>query len=131
MIFIDTSALLAVLDEADREHSGAIGTLRRLQEGGEQLVTHNYVVVEAISLAQRRLGLAAVRDLVHEVLPQLEILWIDEAAHQAAVSALLASPSRSVSLVDRVSFHVMRERGLQRAFVFDADFEAEGFEALT
>jgi predicted nucleic acid-binding protein len=33
-----------------------------------------------------------------------------------------------VSFVDWVSFEVMRRRGLRRAFAFDPDFRAAGFE---
>jgi len=33
----------------------------------------------------------------------------------------------SVSLVDSVSFEVMRHEGIDQAFAFDADFEAQGF----
>ena len=46
------------------------------------------------------------------------------------VKALLAAGRRTVSLVDWVSFLVMRRHGVRRAFTFDQDFAVEGFEVL-
>lgn len=93
-------------------------------------MTHNYVVVEAAALVHKRLGAAAVRDLLESVLPPLTTLWIERDVHAAAVSAQLAAARRRVSLVDWVSFEVMRREGIERAFAFDRDFAAQGFETL-
>jgi predicted nucleic acid-binding protein len=54
-------------------------------------------------------------------------VWVDEAAHAAGVAALLAALPTRISLVDFVSFEVMRERGISRAFAFDDDFRKAGF----
>jgi len=124
-IFVDTSALLALLDEDDRFHRDAADTLRAIGPAAE-LLTHNYVHAEALALAQRKLGGAAVGRLVSELLPRLTTIWVDEALHAAALAALTAGTG-SISLVDRVSFEVMRREGIDQAFAFDADFEAQGF----
>ena len=94
-------------------------------------MTHSYVLVETFALVQRRLGLEAVRALHHDLIPVLDVIWVNGDLHQAAVEALIASGSRSVSLVDRVSFALMRRRGLRIAFAFDDDFTGEGFNPLT
>lgn len=90
-------------------------------------MTHNYVVLESVSVAQRRIGLDAARDLLERLLLLIEIEWVDPELHDAAVSALLASDRRDVSLVDRVSFELMRRRRIESAFAFDHDFERQGF----
>ena len=46
------------------------------------------------------------------------------------MDAWLGEPSRCPSLVDGVSFEVMRERGIERAFAFDRDFVHAGFAVL-
>jgi hypothetical protein len=125
-VFVDTSALLALLDEDDAHHREAAAALRHLLSSAE-LVTHNYVQVELLALARRRLGPGAVVTLTDDVLPALTTIWIDEALHRAALAAHRAG-SKAVSLVDHVSFEVMRREGIQQAFAFDADFEAQGFE---
>jgi predicted nucleic acid-binding protein len=103
--------------------------MRALIESEEALVTHSYVAVESIALVQRRLGRSAVRALLEDLLPEIETIWVDEALHAAGVAALLSSPS-AISLVDHVSFAVMRERGIQNALAFDSDFAKAGFTVL-
>lgn len=124
-VFVDTSALLALLDEDDRFHREAAETLRAIGPAAE-LVTHNYVQVEALALARRRLGAAAVSRLVSELLPRLATIWVDEALHGVAL-AVVSTGAGSISLVDSVSFEVMRREGIDQAFAFDRDFEAQGF----
>ncbi len=125
--FVDTSAFYAYLDAADLNHRPARSIMRSLLDDGEDLVTHNYVVVETCALVQRRLGGDAVRSFVDALLPVTRITWIDEDAHRRATAALLGSLPGSISLVDWASFTIMRDRGILRAFAFDADFESQGF----
>lgn len=93
-------------------------------------ITHNYVVLEASALVQRRLGSEATRDLLEELVPALEIRWVGAELHDRASAGLLAAGRRRVSLVDWVSFEVMRRHGIERAFAFDRDFVAQGFETV-
>ena len=129
-VFVDTSALYALVDDRDPSHVRASGDLRRLQAAGTPLLTHEYVVVEAISLVQRRLGMDAVRRFVDDLLPLVELAWVDAALHAEAREAMLAAGQRGVSLVDWTSFLVMRRRGIRTAFAFDDDFAAQGFQTL-
>ena len=128
--FVDTSALLTLLDADQPHHVEAAGTWRDLLERDEPLVATNYVLVETYALVQRRLAMDAVRALTDEFVPLLTIDWIDDVTHGAAVAALLTSGRRHLSLVDCASFLIMRRRGLTRAFAFDADFEEQGFDTV-
>ncbi len=127
---VDTSAFYAALDRVDANHAAAndefIASIRR----GDRLYTHNYVVSEACALVQRRLGADAAADLLARLVPLTEIVWIGPAIHDAAVAAFIAAGSRAVSLVDRVSFEVMRREGVDAAFAFDADFVRSGFRTV-
>ncbi len=87
-------------------------------------------MVEATTLVQRRLEPAAVRQLHDALLPPLTPIWVDESLHRAAVTSLLASGRRGVSLVDWVSFELMRREGISTAFAFDRDFAAQGFSLI-
>ena len=91
---------------------------------------HNYVLVETIALTQRRLGLGAVRALRDELFPILTVEWVEASLHAEAFAALVASGRRAVSLVDHVSFELMRRRGIRRALAVDRHFASEGFELL-
>jgi predicted nucleic acid-binding protein len=129
-VFVDTSAFYAIVDDRDPNHDRARSVLSDLVGADAPLTTHEYVVVESTALIQRRLGLGALRRFVDDLLPLVEIAWVDEALHGEAREALLAAGRRNVSLVDWTSFLVMRRHGVRRAFTFDPDFGVEGFEVL-
>jgi predicted nucleic acid-binding protein len=128
--FVDSSAFFALLDADDAHRERAHAHLQEARAAGVALLTHEYVVVETTALVQRRLGLGALRRFVDDLLPLVEVAWIDGALHVEAREALLAAGRRNVSLVDWTSFLVMRRHGVRRAFTFDPDFGAEGFEVL-
>jgi predicted nucleic acid-binding protein len=60
----------------------------------------------------------------------VEIVWVAEPTHSAAVSAYLAAGSSGPSLVDFTSFEVMRAHGIRVALAVDRDFAEAGFEVL-
>ena len=129
-VFVDTSALYAVLDADDEAHVRASVGWRGLLEGGRPLVTSSYVCVETSALVQARLGMDAVRTLFADVLPMVTVVNIDEVLHTNAVAALLGANRRDLSLVDCTSFAVMRQRGIASAFAFDRHFAEQGFERV-
>ncbi|HET8777366.1 MAG TPA: PIN domain-containing protein [Candidatus Limnocylindria bacterium] len=129
MIFFDTSAALALIDQRDPNHHSASDVFRRHVDTS-LFVTHNYVVLETVALLQRRLGIAAVRAFVERLLPLLAVRWVDAQQYERAMVDLLALRRRQVSLVDRVSFGLMRDSQIRTAFAFDRDFTREGFKLL-
>jgi len=130
-VFVDTSALYALLDRDDNRHEEAARIWADLMGSESVLVTHNYILVEAFALVQRRLGMKAVEALQQDMIPVLDVVWVDEALHQDAVVSWLRLSRRGISLVDHLSFSLMRERFLPHAFAFDEDFEAAGFTTLS
>lgn len=128
-VFVDTSAMYALVDRDDAMHEVAAQTFRFLVNG-ERLVSHNYVLLEAIALTQRRLGLEAVRDLNDRLVPLIDIRWIDPEDHRAAAEAMLAAGRKRVSLADWASFALMRRYRVDLAFTFDRDFAGQGFELI-
>ena len=130
VIFVDTSALYALLDADDRNHERARATWEEWLEQLPLFVCSNYVLLEGIALIQRRLGMEAVRLFQEEMVPLFHIHWIDSELHASAMSALLAARRRNISLVDWTSFELMRRLGIRTAFAFDRHFAEQGFEIL-
>ncbi len=128
-VFVDSSALYAVIDADEVNNERAARTLMSLAPR-RALVTHSYVCVETIALLQRRVGLDAVRAFVDDVIPALTVEWVGEALHRAATAAWLAARQRDVSLVDWTSFTQMRRRGISTAFAYDRHFAEQGFELV-
>ena len=126
MTFVDTSAIYAWADAADPNHHAAVTHLQAILEGGEGLLTHNYVLVESVALLQARLGLAAATKLARDS-TAFDIEWVDDDLHAQGIRELERSKKRLVSLVDHISFLVMKRRRVATAFAFDADFALAGF----
>jgi predicted nucleic acid-binding protein len=125
MIFLDTSAIYALADRADPNHTVAKERFSSILATGDPLLTHNYVLAESCALLQHRLGLSTAVAFAGSA-RSFSIEWIGEEVHAAAVRRW-STGKRTVSFVDHVSFVVMERRRVSAAFAFDADFEEAGF----
>lgn len=119
-----------MVDADDLHHSRADATWKALLSSREKLVSTNYVLVETFALVQRRLGMEAVQAIQRDVIPVIEIMWIDRESHRAAMERFLESSRRHLSLVDCSSFEIMRRQGILSAFTFDSHFSEHGFQQV-
>ena len=71
-----------------------------------------------------------MKALLDNLVPAMSIHYVDEPFHRNAVSAFLAAGRGGPSLVDWVSFEVMRHGGIERAFAFDRHFSKQGFQVV-
>jgi predicted nucleic acid-binding protein len=130
MIFVDTSGLYAYLDHADERQRIAASAMTQWITAETELLTSSYVIVETVALAQRRLGAGPAAEFLRDLVPLLRTIWVGPELHERAAAAFLSAPSRRISLVDWTSFLLMRDEGIETAFAFDADFEAQGFRTI-
>ncbi len=128
MIFLDTSAAYAAIDTADPNHQEAAELLQAAKQRQIPVLTHNYVVLESAALIQRRLGLDAALTFLKDT-RLLKVHWITQEDHMEAVDLLTERIRRNLSLVDCMSFVVMKQHSVTTALVYDSDFQAEGFDA--
>lgn len=130
MIYVDTSAFFAIVNEDDADHKIAMETWEHLIGANEKLMCNNYVLVESIALIQRRVDMDAVSILHNDIIPFLEVEWLDESLHNAIVELILASNRRQLSFVDHASFNTMRRHGISTVFSFDDHFRQQGFNVI-
>ena len=130
MIFLDSSALFALLSMDDVNHHPARICWRSLLEDGRALLANNYVIVESMVIIQKRLGLEKVCDFQENIFPFLEIEWLDEEQHKIAIDRVLSANRRKLSLVDCSAFETMRRLGIETVFTFDSHFREEGFNVI-
>ncbi len=130
-LFADTSALYACLVSNDRVHAQAAACMRAILDGGHELHTSSYVLVETMALLQGRAGLSAAMDFERAIRPLLKVTWVEQALHTRATHRLATRARRAVSFVDCTSFVLMEQLGLLHAFSYDRDFQLEGFKLVT
>jgi predicted nucleic acid-binding protein len=128
VIFVDTSALYAFIDGDDAGHEAVRGEIVGLLADSEALATSDFVIVETVALLHARLGVKAVRDFVAQLLPELDLLVVGADGLGRALSAVVATDRRKLSVVDCASFEVMRGHGIDRALTLDRHFAEAGFE---
>jgi uncharacterized protein len=130
-VYIDTSAFLSMLNVEDKHHIAAIRTWAKLLDDRDLITTTNYVVVEAIALLHARHGVSDVRRFIEDILPIIFVEWIDPEIHFAGVSVVLASSGKqSPSLVDCVSFEIIRKNKIKNVFAYDRHFADRGFNLV-
>lgn len=123
-VFVDTSALLAILDADDPRHEDVVATFAALAD--DELLTHGYVVAESLAVTRRRLGVEATISLLDDVLPAIEILAVDAGLLDGVLRRYRAALPTGVSLVDHVSIAVCEDEGITLVFALDPDLGGTG-----
>jgi predicted nucleic acid-binding protein len=127
-VFVDTSALLALLDRADPRHAATRTAFEGLAD--DDLVTHGYVVAETIAVARRRFGVDGVVTLLDDLLPVVELVQVEPATHAVAQARYRESLPSGTSFVDQVSLAVMERDSITTAFALDPDLVRPGLRLL-
>ena len=128
IVFADTSALFALLVSDDAMHIRARLNFDHFLQDNTHLLTSSYVILETLTLLQRRVSLEAVWDFSRKIMPVLDVVWGDEGWHSRAMQRLHVERNRNVSLTDCLSFEIMEAREITTAFTFDRHFAERGFE---
>jgi predicted nucleic acid-binding protein len=131
-VFVDTSGWYAVINRRDALHGRAQGLIRRTLRAGHRLVTTDYVVDEACTLAKARAGSAAATRLLDLLRDTrfVEWEWVGSDRFARAEARFRKHADQGFSFTDCTSFEIMAERALRAALTSDADFRIAGFEAL-
>ena len=132
-VFVDTSAWIAFLDAGDTAHSG-VSRFFKTAVGKTRLLTTDYVVFETLtylncSLKNHRL--AATFYATCKNASGLEIVPVSsESADAALTEFFFKFTDQSISVVDAVSFYIMKQFGLELALAIDDHFRAAGFQVI-
>jgi predicted nucleic acid-binding protein len=128
-VFIDTSFVVALVNEKDQHHDRA-SELADLFDS-YPLITTDAVLVE-IGNALARNFKEQASEVMEDFLTsdEVKIINLDSALFQAAFELYRTHKDKSWGMTDCISFIVMRERGIVDALRNDKDFRQAGFNAL-
>jgi uncharacterized protein len=130
--FVDTSALYALIDRRDSHHSVMAKRVRRLLGSHRRLVTTDYVVCEAVNLANARSG-HHVGTRILELIERsaaLRVEWIGSLRFDASKIFYRRYSDHRYSFTDCTSFVVMQELRISDALTTDEHFAEAGFQVL-
>ena len=120
----DSSAILALLDADDADHSRAVSVARSIASEKRPSFITNYVEAEAHALLVRKLGRTLARQwLLTGGLPVMSVFPAEE---QKAKEILARHTDKDWTLCDAISFAVLDARNVRRAFTFDHHFRQYG-----
>lgn len=119
--FVDSSAIVAMVDANDSTHGAAVSAYAELLQQGYKLFTTNHVIAETVDLLDAGVGPDIARRWLRD--HRLPIYHADEQDERRAKALVISSRSpRGLSYVDAVSLVVMERFGVADAFAVDPHF---------
>ena len=124
VLFVDSSAIVAMIDADDASHVAAVEAYESLVRDGYRLFTTDHVLSEAYELLCMGVGPDVARRWLRD--HRLAIYDITQDDLTAARQRLLDRESgRALSFTDALSITVMERLGVADAFAVDPAFLAE------
>jgi hypothetical protein len=130
--FVDTSVLYALIDRKDTHHAAMSELVQRLLGSRRRLTTSDYVICEAVNLANARAGHhvgARILELI-ERSSALSVEWVGSLRFEATKVFYRRHSDHRYSFTDCTSFVIMRELKISDVLTTDEHFREEGFHVL-
>jgi len=128
-LFVDTSFVLALINECDQYHEQAQSLSLKFDQSF--LITTVAVLLEignALAKDFRKEANAVISVL--RTSKRVEVVGLDERLLEKALDIYEKYDDKTWGLVDCISFIVMGERGTTNVLTFDKDFTEAGFSVL-
>ena len=128
VVFVDTSAIAAVLNESDQYHSQAIQGYKALIDNGYSRVLTNFVIAETHALLLKNTGNIALglRWLSEVAYSDFTVVRPSRTEEEEAIRLLINHTDKQWSVVDALSFTIMEKLTIPYYFSFDEDFRQTG-----
>jgi len=134
-VFWDTSAFVALGNADDDLHEQAVQVSAALARQKAHVLTTSAVLTEVANTFSRSGWRPVAHQLVDSVRQSVAIgaasvVHVDEALWERGWALFLERPDKHWGLTDCISFVVMQDQSIARAFASDHHFEQAGFERL-
>jgi len=122
--FVDSSAIVALVDRNDATHKAAVDAYYDLMGQGYRLFTTNHIIAETVDLLLEGTGTDVTRRWLRD--HRLPVYHVDEEDERRARALVISSRSqRGLTMVEAVSLVVMEKFGVADAFAVDSHFLGE------
>ncbi|VVB97706.1 tRNA(fMet)-specific endonuclease VapC [uncultured archaeon] len=135
MLFVDTSAFLALVNEKDNNHLAAASFLEEIKNGKvriKKIITSDYIIDETLTRIRYAMGHKEAVYWGQDILSSKVIEKVDVGRElfEPAWELFKTYEDKKLSFTDCTSFAIMKKRGIEKVFSFDDDFERVGFKLL-
>jgi len=132
LVFVDTSGLVALLNQDDSLHSLARIRWQELGQTARKVVLTDWILAETGNGLARTGARAAFVETARRFLNSADGRLVDVTLEimEKALGLYLQRPDKSWGLVDCASFVLMSKEGIFEAFTTDRHFEQAGFTCL-
>jgi hypothetical protein len=135
MLFIDTSAFLAIVNDKDKWHGRADEFLNEIKKGKvkfRRIITSDYIIDETLTRIRYAIGHREAVEWGRNILASkvVDRITVDSDTFNEAWKLFESYEDKFLSFTDCTSFAIMRKKGIKKAFAFDEDFERVGFKIL-
>lgn len=135
MLFVDSSAFIAIVNAGDSWHGKALELLGKIEKGDlefKRIVTSDYVIDETITRLRYSVGYKEAVEWGRNILVSnvVERINVDEEIFNRAWELFEKYDDKMLSFTDCTSFSIMEKMGIRKVFAFDEDFDKVGFETL-
>lgn len=127
-LLADTGALLALFNPRDRLHGRAKRFATEARDA--RFVVTELIVSETVTRLRAQADAARAADVGAALLAsrRYDVLFVDTPLLEEGLENLRRFSDKRLSLVDAVSFAVIRSLALDGSFTFDRDFRDCGFD---
>lgn len=127
VVFIDTSAITAILNKKDNNHKLANRVYKKLQQFNFYFVLTNFVIAETHATILLRTNIKIATDwLTNSAYKDFNVFRPEEDVEKKAVEEINKYQDKDFSLTDMLSFLIMDKVGIQYYFAYDEHFEQIG-----
>lgn len=126
---MDSSFIIALEDADDQNHETAAASWESFKKNPRKLITTAYIFDETITFLKRRISYDKAAKVGRLLLssPLVEMAHISEEDFKQGWALFLNYHDKDFSFTDCVSFLVMKQQGIKKAFTFDRHFKQMGF----
>ena len=128
IIFIDTSAIAAIMNKNDQFHKKAVSFYTKILDEEYSLVLTNFIIAETHALLLKSthdgsLGLKWLGEVAYQA---FHIIRPDESDEKEGIKLLTKYDDKIWSFTDSLSFRTMEKFSIEYYFSFDKDFKQIG-----
>ena len=124
VVFVDTGAFYAAINQKDENHSEAAALFRRAIEEEWRLITSSFIVAETHALILTRMGRGLAMAWLRSI--PARIVRISKADEEKARGIIFGYRDKSFSYCDASSFALIERLRIKEAMAFDSHFAQYG-----